>query len=292
MWRIGLQMEYNNSSVNRVDTMRAFPSAYGLSTLMVSRFRQTVSKLVVSACAVLFLFGCESQELFSDLTETEANEIVAVLFSANLNANKSANKTGGSYTIYTDKTSFSEAVAVLRARGLPRERFESVGDVFQKDGFVSSPLEERARLNYAMSQELARTISNIDGVILARVHLAVPKKAHLADSVEASSASVFVKHRADVDLSASVAKIKSLVVTGLENLPYDNVTVGLFPAEYQPMPVQSVNELMITKASMGEFRASTIYVAIAVCLISLGGFALVSFMRRETTNHKRRKRHR
>lgn len=295
MLRIGLLMEYSNSSVNRVDVMRFVSSASVFSStlfLRVTKVGPFVSRLAVSICTVAFLFGCESQELFSDLTETEANEIVAVLFSANLNANKSANKTGGSYTIYTDKSSFSEAVAVLRTRGLPRERFESVGDVFQKDGFVSSPLEERARLNYAMSQELARTISNIDGVILARVHLAVPKKAHLADTVEASSASVFVKHRADADLSSSVAKIKSLVVTGLENLPYDNVTVGLFPAEYQPMPIRSESELMITRASMGEFRPVTVWVAIAVCIVSLGGFALVSFIRRETNSYKRRKRHR
>jgi len=239
------------------------------------------AKITLIVSAVLFLAGCESQELFSDLTEVEANEIVAVLFSADLKANKSADKKSGSYKIFTDKSSFSEAVAILQARGLPRERFESVGDVFQKDGFVSSPLEERARLNYAMSQELSRTISNIDGVMMARVHLAVPKKAHLADSVEPSSASVFVKHRADVDLSKSVGKIKSLVVTGLENLPYDNVTVGLFPAEFQSIPLDKSKKknLDIYQASLGEFSPTTVLAALAVLVISVAGFGLVSFLR-------------
>lgn len=238
-----------------------------------------LKKFLVILFSSFVLFGCESQELFSDLTESEANEIVAVLFSANLEANKASDKKGGSYKIFTTKSSFTEAVAILQSRGLPRERFESVGDVFEKDGFVSSPLEERARLNYAMSQELSRTISNIDGVIMARVHLAVPKKAHLAETVQPSSASVFVKHRADVDLSSHVGKIKSLVVTGLENLPYDNVTVGLFPAEFHQLPASDDNELQIYKASVGNFSPATILAALAVLALCAAGFALVHYLR-------------
>jgi type III secretion protein J len=49
-----------------------------------------------------------------------------------------------------------------------------MGKVFKREGFVSSPLEERARLVHAMSQEIANTINNIDGVVTARVHLVVP----------------------------------------------------------------------------------------------------------------------
>ncbi len=229
---------------------------------------------------ILFLTGCESQVLFSNLTESEANEIAAALYSANLPADKVADKKGGSYKIFTNQSSFSDAVTVLQLRGLPRERFASVGEVFEKDGFVSSPLEERARLNFAISQELSRTISNIDGVVMARVHLAVPKKAHLAESVEPSSASVFVKHRADVDLAGSVGKIKSLVVTGLENLPYDNVTVALFPAQHEPTPLNGATAAaQISKASMGEISPTTIVTALIVFFLSIAGLRLISFIR-------------
>jgi type III secretion protein J len=259
MWQIAQQTEFNNYSGNRGNAV--------------------IRKLTLALIA-LFLFGCESQELFSDLTETEANEIVAVLYSADLSADKSAEKGSDKYRVFTSKSSFSEAVTLLRAKGLPRERFESVGDVFQKDGFVSSPLEERARLNYAMSQELSRTISNIDGVIMARVHLAVPKKAHLAEAVEPSSASVFVKHQADVDLSPNIGKIKSLVVNGLENLPYDNVTVALFPAELRS-PSLPENQMKVYKASVGEFSPATVFAALTVFLLSLVGLGTVAFFRKK-----------
>ena len=103
-------------------------------------------RFATSLLLAAVLTGCESQVLFSDLTESEANEIVAVLFSSDLPAEKVADKKSDSYKVFTDQSSFSEAVAILQTRGLPRERFASVGDVFQKDGFVSSPLEERCLL--------------------------------------------------------------------------------------------------------------------------------------------------
>lgn len=226
----------------------------------------------------LLLAGCENQVLYSDLTESEANEMIARLYASNLEAEKLADKSG-SFKVETRKSTFSAAVAVLQMHGLPRERFESLGDVFEKDGFVSSPLEERARLNYALSQEIARTISNIDGVVLARVHLAVPKREHLAKTVSPSSASVFVKHRASVDLAGSVGKIKSMVVTGFENLPYENVTVSLFPAEE---PAFSVEEKPVDTflASFGNGSLSSILMMLVVLLGTvLLTFGIVSLFR-------------
>lgn len=231
----------------------------------------------VLTVAVL-LAGCESQVLYSDLTESEANEMVARLYASNLEADKLADKSG-SFKVETGKSSFSAAVAVLQMHGLPRERFESLGDVFEKDGFVSSPLEERARLNYALSQEIARTLSNIDGVILARVHLAVPKREHLAKTVSPSSASVFVKHRASVDLAGSVGKIKSMVVTGFENLPYENVTVSLFTAE-EPVLTHKSNQTDTFFASFGSGSLRSIIVMLVVLVGAvLLIFGIVSLVR-------------
>lgn len=189
---------------------------------------------VFVACALLLLAGCSEQALYSSLDEREANEMVATLNGAGLSASKRGDVAGG-FSVSTAGSGFGEAVEILRRNGLPRERYESIGDVFAREGFVSSPLEERARLNFALSQEIAHTISSIDGVLMARVHLAVPQRDELDDTVAPASASVFVKHRNSVDLSGSVGSIKALVVNGIENLPYENVTVALFPSASTPV---------------------------------------------------------
>jgi type III secretion protein J len=182
---------------------------------------------------LLALAACGEQELYSKLSERQANEMVAVLRSANLAGEKQPQE-GGLYTVVTSGKDFPAAVRTLSAQGYPREQFDSMGKVFKREGFVSSPLEERARLVHALSQEIANTINNIDGVVTARVHLVVPERNPLADKPQPAAASVFIKHRPDRDLSAEIPQIKALVVNSIEGLAYDNVTVALFPAESLP----------------------------------------------------------
>lgn len=181
----------------------------------------------LAVSVLLLLTACSEQSLYSGLSEQEANEMVAELSIAGLTASKQKQK-GNLFSVSTAPDEFASAVQLLKSRGLPRQRYDTLGEVFAKEGFVSSPLEERARLNHALSQEIASTLSSIDGVVLARVHLAVPPKNDLDDSTAPASASVFIKHRSGVDLTGSVSQIKALVVNGIENLPYENVTVALF----------------------------------------------------------------
>jgi len=186
--------------------------------------------------AVLTLTGCGKVNLYSQLSEQQANEIVALLLDAHIDADKVAQDKA--WVVRTSKSQLPRAVDLLRRYGYPHEQFESIGQVFKKDSFVSSPLEERARFLHAMSQELSRTISNIDGVIVARVHVAVPEHDALSEKVRPSSASVFIKHRPDVPMANHVAAIKALVVNSVEGLPYDNVTVTLFPADPWPFAAE------------------------------------------------------
>jgi len=47
---------------------------------------------------------------------------------------------------------------------------------------------------YALSEELSRTVSEIDGVISARVHVVLPENDPLRRDLVPSSASVFIRH--------------------------------------------------------------------------------------------------
>ena len=194
----------------------------------------TLRRLTITASGLLLalLVGCSNHELYSQLSERQANEMVAALRSAGIDAEKKSHE--GKFSVLTAKGDFSQAVRTLNAQGYPRESFDTMGKVFKREGFVSSPLEERARLMHAMSQEISNTIANIDGVVTARVHLVVPERNPLIDKPQPAAAAVFIKHRSDRDLSSQITQIKALVVNSIEGLSYDNVTVALFPAEAMP----------------------------------------------------------
>jgi type III secretion protein J len=195
--------------------------------------RRLARLALLPAAIALLLTGCGEQDLYAQLDEQQANEMVAVLRNAGLDAEKEARE-GQAFAVVAPTSEFARAVNVLRANGYPRDSFDSLGHVFKKDGFVSSPVEEHARLTHALSQEIANTLSHIDGVVVARVQLALPDKDPLVDKPQPAAASVFIKHRAGVDLSGSVGQIKALVVNSVEGLPYDNVTVALFAAQEGP----------------------------------------------------------
>lgn len=183
----------------------------------------TVLSLLVAACG-------ESVELVGSLPETEANEILSTLLRAGIDASKVPADEGLS-SIQVPDDSVAKALQIMRANGLPREQFVRMGDVFPKEGLISSPLEERARYIYALSQGLAETISQIDGVITARVHVVLPDRAPGAGAVlTPSSAAVFIKYKDAYNLDSVVPQIKRLVTNSIPDLAYDNVSVVLVPS--------------------------------------------------------------
>ncbi len=189
----------------------------------------------LALCATLVLCGCR-EPLYTQLTEQEANDIVAVLARAGIDGAKSPQGDKG-WGVEVYPSDIATAVDALNAAGLPRNRFSSLGEMFKREGIVATPTEERVRFMHGVSQELSQTLTGIDGVIAARVHLVIPQNDPLSDKSKVSSASVFVKHRIDVDLQPMLPAIKSLVLRSVEGLTFDTVFVSFFPAE-RPSPVQ------------------------------------------------------
>lgn len=86
---------------------------------------------------------------------------------------------------------------------------------------------------FALSQELSRTVSEIDGVLSARVHLVLPENDPLRQQLVPSSASVFIRHRSDAPVGNLVPQVKMLVANGVAGLSYDKVSVILVPVDAQ-----------------------------------------------------------
>jgi type III secretion protein J len=181
--------------------------------------------------AALLLSACDT-ELYNNLDQRQANEMVAALQQRGIPAQRVVVK-GGQYTIVVDKGRFAESIAILNEAGLPKQEFQTMGQVFKKDGLVSSPMQERAQMIFALSQELSRTVSEIDGVLSARVHLVLPENDPLRQQLVPSSASVFIRHRSDAPVASLVPQVKMLVANGVAGLAYDKVSVVLVPVDLQ-----------------------------------------------------------
>lgn len=191
-------------------------------------------KGLILAC-VLVLAGCNEEALYSMLDETQANEVQAALLRERIDARKVAAQDGEHWMVTVDRAAIPAAMAILREQGLPRTRTTSIGQVFEKKGFVSSPLEERARYHYALSQELAGTLMEIDGVVSARVHVALPEAQVLDENQDSASVSVVMIQEPDVDLSPYETDIKAIVTDGIEGLDDVNrVTVKFFNRRESP----------------------------------------------------------
>lgn len=187
---------------------------------------------------MLVLAGCKTN-LFTADTEQEANEMMAILLMSGIASDRIPGEEN-TWIVRAEKKEMARAIMLLKDHGYPKQKYENIGQVFKKEGLVTSPFEDRIRFIYALSQELSQTLSCIDGVLTARVHVVLPENDPNSynDVVKPSSATVFIKHREDVDFALKIPKIKEMVVNSIEGLEYERVTVNLFPARptVSPLP--------------------------------------------------------
>lgn len=182
----------------------------------------------------LLLAGCgERIELHRQLSEQEANDVIAELADKQIRAQKALEKDGVVVRVKT--RDIARAVRTLEAAGLPKTTRSTLGDIFRKEGVISTPLEERARYIYALSQELEATLSNIDGVIVARVHLVLPERVAPGEPVQPASASVFIKHDPRLDPDNIRPRVRRMVASSIPGMTttVDNpqkLTVTFVPA--------------------------------------------------------------
>tara|TARA_R100000306_G_scaffold62416_1_gene69786 strand:- start:22277 stop:22915 length:639 start_codon:yes stop_codon:yes gene_type:complete len=201
-------------------------------------------RLIALLLSSLLLAGCQDPELYSNLDEQQANEVEAALLSRGIEARKVRAEKGEAFLITVPREDIPDAMATLTNLGLPRHANPSMGDIFKKEGFVSSPTEERARYLHALSQELATTLMQIDGVVTARVHVALPDKHVLQEDVDSASVSVVIIQQPGADLSGYETDIKAIITDGVEGLnDVNRVTVRFFSRELRQAAAEAETPL-------------------------------------------------
>ena len=178
--------------------------------------------------ALLFCAGCEKETtLHAGLEERQANLVMAALLDDGIACHKTPGEEG-TWNVMVDESRFAEAVNLLERKGLPRRAHQGIGEVFKKTGMISSPSEERIRFMDALAQDLAKTISSIDGVVDARVHVVLPENDPFARHALPSSAAVAIRSRWDADLTDVIPSVKGLVKNAIEGLSAEKIMVTVF----------------------------------------------------------------
>jgi type III secretion protein J len=225
---------------------------------------------------VLMLAGCQVN-LYSGLSEREGNEMIAVLLDHGIDARKLPGKEQ-TIDISVAEDQLSRAVDVLRRNGFPRDTYESIGSIFKKEGMISSPLEERIRYIYGLSQEISETLTHIDGVITARVHVVLPEQQPYEEKFKPSSASVFIKYTPGSDLEAFIPKIKQMVYNSIEGLDYNKISVALFPGAEPPLPMAQAGAFGNPQDIAGVRVAESSALRLWLLLGGLGGLLLLALL--------------
>jgi type III secretion protein J len=226
-------------------------------------FSTLAALVVASACTV---------PVVADVDDGEANRIVAALSGSGILADKAAEPGGtGRFRIEVPRDDATRAMSVLSEEGLPAERTRGVLDALGEHALVPSRTAEHERLLAGIAGDLERTFNGVDGVLSARVHLAVPRPDPLSSEAPVpATASVLIRHRGGHTPlgEADVRRFVSGAVPGL--LPERVSVVDLAV----PLPAPRNDLVRVGPASMTREAATKVRLVIAAA--AFGNMFLVS----------------
>ncbi|EGL4787650.1 type III secretion system LEE inner membrane ring protein EscJ, partial [Escherichia coli] len=96
--------------------------------------------------AICLTVACKEQ-LYTGLTEKEANQMQALLLSNDVNVSKEMDKSGN-MTLSVEKEDFVRAITILNNNGFPKKKFADIEVIFPPSQLVASPSQENAKINY------------------------------------------------------------------------------------------------------------------------------------------------
>ena len=227
-----------------------------------NRGRWVRALCVLLACCVLA--ACSGSALYS-----QANEVMGALLGSGIQAKKKPSATKVGWDVIVADNDIPQAMAVLSARGLPRERFQTLGDIFKKEGFASSSTDERGRYIHGLQQEITHTLTMLPGVANARVHIALPERDPLGGSTGKTSAAVWIFEQPGASVRDREADIKIVVKDGVEGLTDINQVSVKFVAMPAPPEAGQSGGTSMALSSMSPLAigiAALIVVGIAVLL--------------------------
>ncbi|MCX7266882.1 MAG: flagellar basal-body MS-ring/collar protein FliF [Burkholderiales bacterium] len=218
----------NNSAGN---TFEATPSGpmQTVQQMMSQPAMKKAMPLILMAFALL-LFGLSYawintpnyRPLMSNMSEADQQTALEALRQAEYKPVLDAST--GQITVPANR--YHEARIFLAGKGLPKSVNMGVESLKDQSAMTTSQFMEQVRYTAAMEQELARSITQIDSIQTARVHLAMPKQSVFVRDRTPPKASVVITPFAGRSLAPNqVQALVHLVASSVPLMTAENVAV-------------------------------------------------------------------
>lgn len=224
------------------------------------------ARAILASLAVA-IAGCQTA-IESGLPETEANRALIALDQHGIHAAKEVEGASGeeaTYAVLVAPDDVAAALAVLRAEDLPSDPEPGLHEVFGEGSLVPTETEERARLTAALGGELARSIEAIDGVLDARVHVALAERSEmlLDETPERPRASVLIRYRAG-SAPHDAGQIRQLVAGAIQGM--DPADVAVIAVATPEAPTSSTHLTSIGPIAVARGSASMLKIVLGAML--------------------------
>src|SRR6204780_3761205 len=198
------------------------PDALGLNIRPLLLLLGVALAVAAGVTVVLWWKGPNWSLLYGNLSDSDASGVVQALQTGGIEYK--LDNTSGAIMVPAERV--RDARLQLASQGLPQGKNSSFELISKDPGFGVSQFMENARYQYALESELARTISSLQAVEAARIHVALPQQSAFGHDRRPASASVLLQLRAGHRLqSEQVSAIVHLVASSIPELDSDNVTV-------------------------------------------------------------------
>jgi type III secretion protein J len=227
-------------------------------------------RFAMRAFAVLLLCAGCGLELEHGLDERPANQVVTLLESQGISADKTS-EDGQSYKVTVARSDGARAFALLEAHDLPRRGQKGLAETFSAGGLLPSAVEERARLGAALSAELEHTLEGLPGVTSARVHLALPESDPLLGEGARPRPTASVLLKTTQPLTVADSELKRLVsgaVNGLQAADV-SVVVATVAAPAPGAPMEQVGPVRVARESRTTLAAFATSTLAAILILSV-----------------------
>lgn len=204
-------------------------------------------KIILIAAPILVVGGLlylmssinttEKSVLYSGLAEQDAGKIIESL---KTNQIQYEIKDNGS-TIMVDKDLVAETRLSLASQGLPESSVVGY-ELFDKTNLGMSEFVQKLNYKRALEGELSKTISALDEVKKARVHIVMPEKALFEKDQKQPTASITLQLKSGRNLNQNTVEgIQTLVAASIEGMSTNNVSIIDHKGKLLSVPDMSSN---------------------------------------------------